>query len=93
MLWKSGVRCLLVINLLFLSACERVISKDVPVIVLPHVKDYSGSFQEKLADELEEIQAGPCYSDYSLRSQPEECSAILRVILDYGLLRDKLRVD
>ena len=55
------------------------------VIVTPPIVSYSASLQDRAADELEHLT--PCARDTVVKN----CSAIARMILDYGTLRQKIR--
>lgn len=77
------------IGMVSLSGCAREGSKNAPVVILPRIVHYDGHFQEKLLNELDEIKVVACPPT----DVPENCSAVLRVILDYADLREKLRPE
>jgi hypothetical protein len=58
-----------------------------PVIVTPPVAEYTSDIMEKAAQELEFMKP-PCPRDHA----HENCSALTRMILDYGDLRAKIDV-
>jgi hypothetical protein len=75
--------CLLLTNLLLLTACEKVVFRSQ----CPPLVDYAQATQTKAADELEAETRPPCHPQDASSS----CSATLTFILDYKTLRDKCR--
>jgi len=60
--------------------------KGKPVIVAPPIVDYADAVQDLAADELERL-GPPCARDTVIA----DCSALARMVTDYGVLRDKIR--
>lgn len=60
--------------------------KGEPVIVTPPLVDYAPEIQGRAADELERL-GPPCARDTIVA----DCSAAARLIIDYGVLREKIR--
>lgn len=78
--WKTF---LLLAGAIFLSGCESGVSS---LVVSPPVIDYSDEVQQKAATEIESL--GPaCPRDAVYGG----CSAVVRMVIDYGWMRDKLR--
>ncbi|HAY47066.1 MAG TPA: hypothetical protein DCY55_12410 [Gammaproteobacteria bacterium] len=65
----------------------KTMEKTEPVVVSPDVVSYSEMVQTHAADELERL-GQPCPRDSVLA----DCSAIARMIVDYGKMRDQVRV-
>ena len=61
--------------------------KGEPIIVTPPVAEYSGDLMTKAAIELDFMKP-PCPRDVV----SDDCSAISRMIIDYGDLRAKIDV-
>jgi len=59
-----------------------------PIVVVPAIPPYSQDFQNQLADEIEADGRVPCPPDFIV----PDCSAWKRAIIDYGFLRDQIRV-
>lgn len=75
--WKlSG----LFLTLTLLTNCATVISNPQIRLV-----EYDHAFQRKAAQEIEQLRA-PCAHDVLA-----DCSAVRRMVVDYGDLRQKLR--
>ena len=73
---------LLTASALFLSACGQATSN-----VVPELFEYSDAFQERAAEEMAEDDRRPCD-----RIQPQgDCSAMKRLVIDYGHLREEIR--
>ena len=64
----------------------KTAEKGAAVIVTPPLVDYSASIQASAADKLEQL-GQPCPRDVVVSN----CSAIARMIIDYGDLRQKIR--
>lgn len=64
----------------------KTMEKTEPVVVSPDVVAYSEAVQSHAADELERL-GQPCPRDSVLA----DCSALARMILDYGKMRDQVR--
>jgi len=64
----------------------KTAEKGEAVIVTPPLVDYSDAIQSTAADKLEQLGA-PCPRDVVIAN----CSAIARMIIDYGDLRRKIR--
>jgi hypothetical protein len=64
----------------------KTAEKGATVIVTPPLVDYSDEIQATAADKLEQLGA-PCPRDVVVAG----CSAIARMILDYGDLRRRIR--
>ena len=62
--------------------------KGEPQIVTPPIVDYSDVVQGLAADELEQL-GPPCARDVVV----SDCSALARMVTDYGVLRDKIRAS
>ncbi len=60
--------------------------KGEPVIVTPPIVEYSKDIQSKAADELDKLSHA-CPRDVVT----PDCSALSRMIADYGTLRQKIR--
>ena len=60
--------------------------KGDPVIVTPPIVEYSKDIQSKAADELDKLSHA-CPRDVVT----PDCSALSRMIADYGTLRQKIR--
>lgn len=78
----------MLIGMALLTSCAKESSSDVSVVVLPTIENYDRSFQQKLLVELGEIKEDPCYGP-----PYEDCSAMLKALLDYSDLREKLREE
>ncbi len=52
----------------------------------PPIVDYTSVIQSRAANELEKL-GPPCARD----TVAENCSAVVRLVMDYGTLRDKIR--
>lgn len=68
---------------LLLSACATGSSS----VVTPELEDYSKAFQAKAADELAADDRRPC----DRREPHPPCSALKRLAIDYGNMREKVR--
>jgi len=79
----TGFRmCPLIASALLLSACARV-----PSNVRPDPPEYSDAFQARAAGEMAGDDRRPCD-----RIQPRgDCSAMKRMIIDYGHMREEIR--
>lgn len=97
---------LLILSLTLLNACVTAISsvagagasmtgayfdyltseKTDPIIVTPRLENYSDEFQALAANELGSRNA-PCSRDVIVVG----CSAISRLVMDYGTLRKRIR--
>ena len=64
----------------------KTMEKTEPVVVSPDVVSYSEMVQAHAADELERL-GQPCPRDAIIA----DCSALSRMILDYGRMRDQVR--
>ena len=64
----------------------KTMEKTEPIVVSPDVVAYSESVQSHAADELEGL-GQPCPRDSVLA----DCSALARMILDFGKMRDQFR--
>ena len=64
------------------TSCARVVSDPV----LPPLQPYSPDVQALAADELESLGL-PCPPDIVIPG----CSAVARLVIDYGTLRDRIR--
>jgi hypothetical protein len=60
--------------------------KGEAVVITPPIVNYSDEIQKTAASELQKI-GEPCPRDVVVR----ECSAIARLVIDYGDLRRKIR--
>jgi len=60
--------------------------KGAAIIVTPPLVDYSAAIQASAADKLEQL-GQPCPRDVVVGN----CSAIARMVIDYGDLRQKIR--
>lgn len=69
---------------LLLIACEPAPSSSS---VSPDLAQYSPEFQKQAADELESLNKLPCPRD----GASEHCSALHRLVIDYGWVRDEIR--
>jgi hypothetical protein len=56
------------------------------VVIVPPMQEYGTAVQSKAADELDLLKS-PCPADIVVPN----CSALARMIIDYGVLRDKIR--
>jgi len=81
------MRPFLCILALVLAACAAKPS-SAPIVVVPRIADYSAEFQNRLADEIEANTNVPCPPDILV----PDCSAWQRAIIDYGYLREQIRV-
>ncbi len=75
--------CLLLLSAIPLTACGAGNSSG---LVAPPVLDYSPEVQAHAADELAAL-GPPCPRDAVFGG----CSAVKRLVLDYGWLRDQVR--
>ncbi len=64
----------------------KTMEKTEPIVVSPDVVAYSEAVQSRAADELEGL-GQPCPRDSVLAG----CSALARMILDFGRMRDQVR--
>jgi len=64
----------------------KTAQKAEPVIVVPKLRDYGTAVQHAAADEVDTL-APPCPRDIVTPG----CSALARMIIDYGVLRDQIR--
>lgn len=60
--------------------------KGEAVIVTPPIVEYDAKVQDRAADEFEKL-GPPCARDTIIG----DCSAAARLIMDYGILREKIR--
>lgn len=79
----AWIRLSLLIPLALLTGCETGSSSSA---VTPTIVEYSPAFQNKAADELQ-VMHPPCALDVILPG----CSALHRMILDYGDMRNRVR--
>jgi hypothetical protein len=56
------------------------------VVIVPLMQEYGTAVQSQAADELDLLKS-PCPADIVVPN----CSALARMIIDYGVLRDKIR--
>ena len=76
------------VAVLLLSGCEGIRkSREAPRLVLPELKQYSGEFQARLADELDTLESQDCPRDFVIPN----CSAVGTFTLDHIHLRDMIR--
>ena len=61
--------------------------KGEPVIVTPPIEDYSKELQDAAAAEMKSLN-GPCPRDTVIVAN---CSAVKRMVIDYGDLRQRIR--
>ena len=61
--------------------------KGEPVIVTPPIEDYSKELQDAAAAEMKALN-GPCPRDTVIVAH---CSAVKRMMIDYGDLRQRIR--
>ena len=64
----------------------KTAQKAEPVIVVPELRNYGTAVQHAAADEVDTL-APPCPRDIVTPG----CSALARMIIDYGVLRDQIR--
>lgn len=72
---------------ILLAACATGNTK-APIVIVPTIPPYSVEFQNKLADEMEANGLVPCPPDFLV----PDCSAWRRAVIDYGYLREQIRV-
>lgn len=80
---KSALCGAILTGLILSAGCAQ---DGIKPLVLPHLATYSDEFQDQAADELSELPL-PCARDVV----SEGCSAIHRLVDDYGVLREKIR--
>ncbi len=77
----------LLLGMILLIGCENTTSR-APIVVVPNIPRYSAEFQDRLADEIEANVNVPCPPDILVL----DCSAWQRAIIDYGYLREQIRI-
>ncbi len=70
-----------------LIGCARGNSR-APIVVVPNIPKYSAEFQDRLADEIDGNSNVPCPPDILV----PDCSAWQRAVIDYGYLREQIRI-
>lgn len=84
---RSGwIRCLLLASVTLLTSCGLVGSSDVIFVAMPRLILYEEEVMSKAADEMEKV-GPPCSRDIVI----ENCSAMKRLVIDYGWLREQVR--
>lgn len=84
-------RCFLPTMLLLATSCAKEGSESVVVVgpsAAPAPANYSELFQSRLLEEYETIELPPCHP----QDGGTHCSAMRAAIIDYGDLRERLRV-
>lgn len=76
--------CALVMMLL--SGCAKGVSER-PIVLVPDLPEYSQAFQAMAAEELAGIQTPPCDRHEPIKG----CSALGRLVVDYGSMRAAIR--
>ena len=85
---KNGlIQSSLLLGMILLIGCENTTSR-APIVVVPNIPKYSAEFQDRLADEIEAGARVPCPPDILV----PDCSAWQRAVIDYGYLREQIRI-
>lgn len=69
-----------------LTACGTQASDSPSFVATPDLYNYDDSVQERAAEEVDQL-APPCPRDQVFA----DCSALHRMIIDYGTVRDQIR--
>lgn len=80
------IASLAVTSPLLLSACGGANSSGLSFIASPTLDDYSARVMDMAAGEMEQL-GPPCARDFVYPG----CSALVRLAIDYGDLRQRLR--
>lgn len=80
---------ILAVSMGLLTACAKGSSSGA-IVATPDLYRYSEGFQSHTVWELQQIKRPPCARDVTVE-QGRNCSAIARLVIDYGDTRKQIR--